>query len=290
MVPARSSCDLDRPTSCTVSSDEAPAGPVSFTVDNGGSKVTEFYLYSADGKRIVGEVENIGPGLQGKLTVTAEEGAYLAACKPGMAGSGIRSAFTVTAPPEGVSAPSADQVLISKAQNQYRTWVQRQSEALVVATREFLAAYTAGNDDRARSPLPDRARPLRGDRARGGVLREPRPRDGRARARRRARDEEWTGWHRIEKDLWPERDPEYHALSPAQRADYAANLMKNTQVLSQKIGTLTFTTDQIANGSSGIDGGGRHEQGHPVRRSTGRTPTCGTSPRTWRARASPTRT
>ena len=32
----------------------------------------------------------------------------------------------------------------------------------------------------------------------------------------------WTGWHRIEKDLWPERDPAYHALSPAQRATYAA--------------------------------------------------------------------
>jgi iron uptake system component EfeO len=32
----------------------------------------------------------------------------------------------------------------------------------------------------------------------------------------------------------------------------AADLMKSTRVLSQKIGTLTFTTDQIANGSSGL--------------------------------------
>ncbi len=238
-------------TSCTVSSDEAPAGPVSFTVDNGGSKVTEFYLYSADGKRIVGEVENIGPGLQGKLTVTAEEGAYLAACKPGMAGSGIRSAFTVTAPPEGVSAPSADQVLISKAQNQYRTWVQRQSEALVVATREFLAAYTAGNDDRARARYPTA-------RAHYEVIEPVAESFGSLDPELDAREPDvepgtkWTGWHRIEKDLWPERDPEYHALTPAQRADHAANLMKNTQVLSRKIGTLTFTTDQIANGSSGL--------------------------------------
>ena len=220
-------------------------------MDNGGSKVTEFYLYSADGKRIVGEVENIGPGLQGKLTVTAEEGDYLAACKPGMAGDGIRSAFTVTAPPKGSAAPSEDQVLISRAQNKYRTWVQRQSETLVVATRQFLAAYTTGNDDRARALYPtarshyEAIEPVAesfGDLDPKMDAREPDVEPGTT----------WTGWHRIEKDLWPERDPKYHALSPAARAAMAADLMKNTQVLSQKIGTLTFTTDQIANGSSGL--------------------------------------
>src|SRR5262245_52299452 len=62
---------------CDVSASSAPAGTVTFQVTNNGSKVTEFYLYSADGKRIVGEVENIGPGLQGKLIVTAQEGSYL---------------------------------------------------------------------------------------------------------------------------------------------------------------------------------------------------------------------
>ena len=238
-------------SACDLSTDRAPAGPVSFTVDNGGSKVTEFYLYSADGKRIVGEVENIGPGLQGKLTVTAEEGAYLTACKPGMSGSGIRSAFTVTAPPRGSEAPSADQVLISKAQNRYRTWVQHRSETLVVATRQFLAAYTAGNDDRARALYPtarshyEAIEPVAesfGDLDPEMDAREPDVEPG----------QKWTGWHRIEKDLWPERDPRYHALSPAQRAAYADNLMKNTRRLAQKIGTLTFTTDQIANGSSGL--------------------------------------
>ena len=28
----------------------------------------------------------------------------------------------------------------------------------------------------------------------------------------------WTGWHRIEKDLWPAARQELHALSPEQRA------------------------------------------------------------------------
>ena len=75
---------------------------------NGGSKVTEFYLYSADGKRIVGEVENIGPGLQGKLTVTAEAGRLPRRVQArAWPATGIRSAFTVTAPPKGAAAPSA---------------------------------------------------------------------------------------------------------------------------------------------------------------------------------------
>ena len=118
-------------TACEVSSDSAPAGALTFEVTNGGSKVTEFYLYSADGRRIVGEVENIGPGLQGRLIATAEQGSYLTACRPGMSGKGIRAGFTVTEPASGSPAPSADQVLVSRAQNQYRVWVQRQADTLV---------------------------------------------------------------------------------------------------------------------------------------------------------------
>ena len=59
---------------------------------NTGDEVTEFYLLGADGVRIVGEVENIGPGVTRDLVVQAAPGAYLAACKPGMVGDGIRSA------------------------------------------------------------------------------------------------------------------------------------------------------------------------------------------------------
>jgi iron uptake system component EfeO len=236
---------------CEVSTDTAPAGTVTFNVNNGGSKVSEFYLYSSDGKRIVGEVENIGPGLQGRLTVTAGEGAYLTACKPGMSGDGIRSAFTVTAPPKGSQAPSGDQVLISRAQNNYRTWVQRQSETLVVATRQFLAAYTSGNDARARALYPtarshyEAIEPVAesfGDLDPEMDAREPDVPKG----------QRWTGWHRIEKDLWPQRDPGYHRLSEGGRRALATNLMTNTEALAHQIGTLTFTTDQIANGSSGL--------------------------------------
>ena len=49
-------------TTCELSRTTAPAGQVEFTVTNGGSKVNEFYIY-AENDRIVGEVENISPGL-----------------------------------------------------------------------------------------------------------------------------------------------------------------------------------------------------------------------------------
>ena len=46
---------------CEVAAAEAPAGNITFSVNNTGTKVTEFYLYGT-GDRIMGEVENIGPG------------------------------------------------------------------------------------------------------------------------------------------------------------------------------------------------------------------------------------
>jgi len=82
-------------TACEVSIAEAPAGTITFNVTNGGDKVTEFYLYGEDGLRIVGEVENVGPGLSRDLVINVPAGEYIPACKPGMVGKGIRSAFTV---------------------------------------------------------------------------------------------------------------------------------------------------------------------------------------------------
>ncbi len=81
--------------SCTVSQTTAPGGKVAFAVRNAGTKVTEFYLYGADGKTIIGEVENIGPGVSRTMTATPDAGTYITACKPGETGDGIRAEFSV---------------------------------------------------------------------------------------------------------------------------------------------------------------------------------------------------
>ncbi len=108
-VPAMAGCVSNAPsagagtvtvtstaTECSLSSTSAPSGTVTFNVTNRGEDATEFYLLGEDGVSVIGEVEDIGPGLSRDLTVQAQPGSYVAACKPGMAGDGIRTPFTVT--------------------------------------------------------------------------------------------------------------------------------------------------------------------------------------------------
>ena len=81
---------------CTLSSAQAAAGAVTFAVTNDGDDVTEFYVFASDGATVVSELEDIGPGVTRELVVTLEAGDYVTACKPGMVGDGIQSAFVVT--------------------------------------------------------------------------------------------------------------------------------------------------------------------------------------------------
>ncbi|TQK72176.1 iron uptake system component EfeO [Nocardioides sp. SLBN-35] len=242
---------------CELSATKAPAGTLSFDVTNTGSDVTEFYLLGADGLRIVGEVENIGPNLTKKLTVNAPEGDYFTACKPGMVGEGIRAPFTVThSEQEQVSA--SDQELIDQAQANYRAYVQDQSAQLLEKTKEFVQLYEGGKDDEARALYP--------------VAREHWERietvaesfgdlDPKTDAREAdvdfAAGEKWTGWHRIEKDLWPQDAKGYTALKPAERTTYGDDLLANVTELDKRIqatgsDALTYPIDAIANGSIGL--------------------------------------
>jgi uncharacterized cupredoxin-like copper-binding protein len=90
-------------SSCKVAQTKLDAGTHTFLVTNTGNDVTEVYVY-APGDRIVGEVENIGPGTKRELKVDVGRGSYQVACKPGMKGHGIRTKITVTG---GSSATTA---------------------------------------------------------------------------------------------------------------------------------------------------------------------------------------
>ena len=59
---------------CDLTTTEAPSGNLVFDVKNSGDQVTEFYFYAEDGLRIVGEIENVGPGLSRDLVVRAAPG------------------------------------------------------------------------------------------------------------------------------------------------------------------------------------------------------------------------
>ena len=86
---------------------------------NGGSKVNEFYLYGQDGLRIVGEVENIGPGITRELVLKVEPGSYISACKPGMVGDGIRAPFSVSDSGEAQRSTVNEVELVVQANHNY---------------------------------------------------------------------------------------------------------------------------------------------------------------------------
>ncbi|MFL6140032.1 MAG: hypothetical protein ACJ74O_19825 [Frankiaceae bacterium] len=84
--------------SCRLSRTALDAGATTFAVTNKGSKVTEVYVYGRQGDaftKVIGEVENIGPGTSRDMPVTLGGGTYEVACKPGMTGDGIRTRITV---------------------------------------------------------------------------------------------------------------------------------------------------------------------------------------------------
>ena len=238
-------------TECQLSAVTAPSGNLTFSVTNGGSKVTEFYLLADDGLRIIGEIENIGPGLSRDLVLRAGPGEYFTACKPGMVGDGIRAAFSVSSSEED-SAPSGnDAELVEQANRSYQAYVKDQTEQLVTKTTTFVELYKTGKDEEARALYaPARVHWERietvaesfGDLDPRMDIREADLEPG----------QEFTGWHRIEKDLWPARAKGYEPLSTADRAKYADDLLANTNTLYDKTRDLTFTTDQIANGSRGL--------------------------------------
>ncbi|CUR59657.1 conserved exported hypothetical protein [metagenome] len=235
---------------CEVSSAEADSGNVVFKVKNEGSQVTEFYFYGEDGLSIVGEVENVGPGLTRDLVLSAAPGKYVTSCRPGMTGEGIRSDFTVKDSGEDTTIEGVTQEAIDQATTQYAAYVKDQASLLVEKTEQFVTAYKAGEDDEARKLFPlarvhwERVETVAesfGDLDPKTDLREADLEPG----------QKWTGWHRIEKDLWPPADG-YTPMTAKQRVVYADDLQANIATLDERVQDLTYTVDQIGNGSKGL--------------------------------------
>ena len=235
---------------CEVSATEAPSGPISFSVTNNGSEVTEFYLLAQDKLRILGEVENIGPGLTRDLVVAVQPGSYFTACKPGMTGDGIQAAFTVTDSGTAITPNADDAALVAQANTQYAAYVKNETEQLVSGTNDFVAAYLAGDAAKARDLYPrtrvhwERIETVAesfGDLDPSMDAREADVEPG----------QKWTGWHVLEKDLWPPTTG-YTALTPEERTAITDQLVADTATLYDRTRDMTFTADQIANGSKGL--------------------------------------
>ena len=147
--------------------------------------------------------------------------------------------------------PSADPALVASAEQSYAEFVDDEADALLAGTVRFARAAAAGRDARARELYP-RAR-THGERIET-VAESVGDLDPRLDAREAdlAEGEAWTGWHRLEKDLWPTRAEDYTALTDAERTALSERLVADTRDLVSRIDELDFSVTDIADGSRGL--------------------------------------
>ena len=229
---------------CTVSGAEATTGTSTFEVTNNGEKTTEFYVYTSGG-RVVGEVENTGPGATRKLVVQITDlGDYTLTCKPGMVGDGFSQTLKVTG--EAMEA-STDEVL-TQAVDGYISYVRSQTTALQGQVDAFVAAIESDESDAAKELFPLARTPYE----RIEPVAESFPNDLDPRIDLREADiqegDTWSGFHKIEKDLWVNKKN-----TDETKAD-AAQLKQDIAELVDGVAADDYTLApvQIASGAQGL--------------------------------------
>ncbi len=192
-------------SACRVSATTAPAGTLTFAVTNDGSTVTEFYLWPPTDCASSARSRTSAPASRRELVLSAPAGKYFTACKPGMVGDGIRSTFTVTDSGQAVGPTGDDTALVRRRRPSTPRTSRDQTDQLVAedAGRSSTCTRRARTTRRAPSTRVARVHWERietvaesfGDLDPMMDAREADLEEG----------QKWTGWHRIEKDLWPQR-------------------------------------------------------------------------------------
>ena len=186
----------------------------------------------ANGK-ILGEVENVAPGLSGSFSLTLKPGDYITKCPGG--DKHAEGKLTVTGTADTKLTPEQQ-----TAVDTYRTYLEGQTAQLVTATNAFVAAVQAGNVDLAKqlygpARVPyERIEPVAET---FGDL------DPKIDARKGdVPDKDWGGFHKIEQAL-------YVNNTTAGMGDVAADLQTNVQTLANLMGSVELQPAAIANGA-----------------------------------------
>jgi high-affinity iron transporter len=220
---------------CDPAQAEAPAGPVNFEVSNdSSSSVTELEVMQGDS--ILGERENISPGLSASFSLNLEQGEYTIYCPNGSEVE--RGTLTVTGEAKGGTTPK-----LEAAADDYRDYVTRNTRLLVARTRSFAAAVESGDLERAKRLYPEarvpyeRIEPVA--ESFGGLDPEIDAREG------DVPKASWTGFHPIEKALWIDE-------STAGLGELADGLIADLERLDRKAADLDLQAAQVANGATAL--------------------------------------
>ncbi|MDQ1129118.1 iron uptake system protein EfeO [Microbacterium sp. SORGH_AS_0888] len=238
---------------CALDFDSVPAGPVTFTVTNKSSTaITEVELMSSN--RILGEKENLAPGLDPvSFTLTLDGGSYEVYC-PGAETEKIP--FTVTGTAASATGGTV-QSLLEQGAADYATYANNVANDMVTAVGNLKSAIDSG-DLAAAQDAYAKARPfyekietdvdgfvLPGFDATDNAgnldylidMRESTPVDPAV---------GWSGFHAIERDLFQNQ-----AITD-QTKTYAADLVTHTGQLVTVLGGLTYAPEDLANGAAGL--------------------------------------
>ena len=252
----------DNGGACVLDKSSVEAGPVTFSVTNKtATALTEVELLN--GNRIIGEKENLAPGLPTvSFTVTLGGGTYEIYC-PGAKEDKV--AFSVTG--EAAPRPSGTiSKILEEGTDGYAQYVNETIDAMVVAVSRLKDDIDAGDLEKAKHDYP-LARPfyerIESD-VDGFVLDGFDATDNHGnldylidmRASNIDPAVGWHGYHAIERDLF-----EAGKITDQTKA-YAAELLKNVKLLDDVSPTLEYLPEDLANGAADLLDRGSEHQDH----------------------------
>ena len=218
-----------------------PAGAVEFEVTNSGAgSVSEAELRTSDKAHILGEQENLTPGLSGGFSLTVQPGTYMVNC-PGA--SQPDWTLTVTGRATGPSWESSPQ-LVTAVQG-YAGYVKQNTADLVRHTQAFCQAIDAKDMNQAKVLYPqarvyyERIEPVA--EVWGSLDTSI---DGRWENPVTVRSQ-FTGFHRIEQMLWQD-----NSLNGA--SAMCSGLVKNEQQLLTLVSKAQYNPLEMASGATDL--------------------------------------
>jgi iron uptake system component EfeO len=223
---------------CKPTPDSVTAGSVTFKVTNKNSgKVTEAELKRND--VIIGEKENLTPGLSGSFSLKLKAGKYAMVCPNASQESWD---FTVTGD-SGGSLPAGVTAALDQATAGYQQYVIGEVAKLIPATKKFTDAVRAGDVAQAQKLYAPARYPYEEIEPVAESFGDLDPEiDARADD---VQDDpsKWSGFHRIEKALWEDK-------SLAGLAPVADKLDADVAKLQGLVATTTYQPAQLANGAT----------------------------------------
>jgi iron uptake system component EfeO len=229
------------PQGCAPKPAKVTAGEVDFNVANkDAGAVSEAELRTSDLAKILGEQENLTPGLSGGFALTLQPGTYKINC-PGAAQQ--HWTLTVTGQASGAAWQSNPQ--LAAAVSGYSAYISQNVASLVTSSQQMCAAIDAKNMSQAELLYPkarvfyEKIEPVAEiwgglDTAIDGRWENP-----------VTVQSQFTGFHRIEQMMWADN-------SLAGASQMCAGLVKNEKQLLTLVRSASYNPLEMASGATDL--------------------------------------